>query len=104
MRAISAAHSLRSEGEVLRSLEVGLRVRRGPDWSWDDQDQGGLGTTIEAAEEDDCFKRVCLLLLFFCLLMMLFFVDVVLCSCSLLMLFFLDVCCCLFVVVFGCFR
>lgn len=57
MRAISAAHSLRSEGEVLRSLEVGLRVRRGPDWSWDDQDQGGLGTTIGAAEEDDCFKK-----------------------------------------------
>ena len=54
-------------------------MRRGPDWSWDDQDQGGLGTTIEAAEEDDCFKRVFLVLL---LLMMLFFVAV---CCSLLL-------------------
>ena len=37
---------------VLRSAEVGVRVRRGPDWEWDDQDGGGLGTTIRGCDED----------------------------------------------------
>lgn len=32
-------------GHVLSSAELGLRVRRGPDWKWGNQDRGGLGTT-----------------------------------------------------------
>eukprot|EP00913_Durusdinium_trenchii_P033997 g31824.t1 len=39
-------------GEVLRSAEVGIRVRRGPDWEWHDQDGGGLGTTVEGSDRD----------------------------------------------------
>ena len=31
-------------GEALRSAELGVRVRRGPDWRWADQDGGGLGS------------------------------------------------------------
>lgn len=27
-------------------MEVGLRVRRGPDWMWGDQDGFGTGTVI----------------------------------------------------------
>ena len=34
------------DGQVLRSAESGIRVRRGPDWEWDDLDRGGLGTTM----------------------------------------------------------
>ena len=43
---------LTSEGQALRSAEVGIRVRRGPDWDWDDQDGGGPGTTVPGADED----------------------------------------------------
>ena len=34
-------------------IEVGLRVVRGPDWKWGDQDggEGHLGTVIESGEE-----------------------------------------------------
>lgn len=36
-----------SEDDILRGPEVGLRVRRGPDWEWQDQDDGGLGITVD---------------------------------------------------------
>lgn len=26
---------------------MGLRVKRGPDWEWRDQDDGGLGITVD---------------------------------------------------------
>ena len=41
-----------AEGEVLRSAQLGVRVRRGPDWKWDDQDAGGAGTTKEGANAE----------------------------------------------------
>ena len=30
---------------------IGSRVRRGPDWHWEDQDHGGPGTVVGHAEE-----------------------------------------------------
>ena len=35
-----------SEDDILRRPEVGLRVRRGPDWDWQDQELGGYSTWI----------------------------------------------------------
>eukprot|EP00438_Fugacium_kawagutii_P028437 Skav226821 [mRNA] locus=scaffold606:116024:125447:- [translate_table: standard] len=35
------------EDHVLTSASVGLRVKRGPDWEWRDQDDGGLGITVD---------------------------------------------------------
>ena len=47
-----AARDLRSrEGQVLRSPEVGVRVRRGPDWQWGNQDGRGPGTTEADPEQ-----------------------------------------------------
>ena len=34
------------EDDILRRPEVGLRVRRGPDWDWQDQELGGYSTWI----------------------------------------------------------
>lgn len=36
-------------------LQAGLRVVRGPDWSWGDQDggEGGVGTVVEVEEATD---------------------------------------------------
>ena len=42
---LSAVRLATAPGQVLRSAEFGIRVRRGPDWNWGDQDRGGLGTT-----------------------------------------------------------
>ena len=50
MRAARELRQRDSEVQVLRTAEVGLRVRRGPDWSWGNQDGGGPGTTIEGGE------------------------------------------------------
>ena len=52
MRAARELRSQREVGEVLRFAQVGIRVRRGPDWEWDDQDGGGPGTIVEGADED----------------------------------------------------
>ena len=38
--------------QVLRSKTFGVRVQRGPDWNWADQDQHGLGTTIDYADSE----------------------------------------------------
>lgn len=45
-------------GEILTSAEVGIRVRRGPDWKWHNQDGGGAGITIDGVERDG-WVRVC---------------------------------------------
>ena len=34
------------EDDILRGPEVGLRVRRGPDWEWQDQEPGGYSSWI----------------------------------------------------------
>lgn len=46
------------KGEILTSAEVGIRVRRGPDWKWHNQDGGGAGITIDGVERDG-WVRVC---------------------------------------------
>ena len=46
------AESAEVADQVLRSKTFGLRVQRGPDWNWADQDQHGLGTTIDYAESE----------------------------------------------------
>ena len=48
----SFASALLQLGEVLKTARVGVRVRRGPDWDWGDQDGGGLGITLEGDAED----------------------------------------------------
>jgi len=35
------------------ALQPGTRVKRGPDWKWDDQDQSGLGTVTRPSDVDD---------------------------------------------------
>mmetsp|Transcript_23249 Transcript_23249/g.51013 ORF Transcript_23249/g.51013 Transcript_23249/m.51013 type:complete len:227 (-) Transcript_23249:475-1155(-) len=34
------------EGEPLRKTDLGVAVRRGPDWQWGEQDGNGIGVTI----------------------------------------------------------
>ena len=49
-------------------MEVGVRVVRGPDWSWEDQDggEGNVGTVVEvklkdsnSEEEENVIVHVC---------------------------------------------
>ena len=44
-------------------VEVGLRVVRGPDWKWGDQDggEGSLGTVVEAGDETPSGRAVVVL-------------------------------------------
>ena len=42
---LASGSSTVTSGSVLKTKEVGVRVRRGPDWKWGDQDGNGLGTT-----------------------------------------------------------
>ena len=42
---LASGSSTACSGSVLKTKEVGVRVRRGPDWEWGDQDGNGLGTT-----------------------------------------------------------
>ena len=46
MRGLTQGDPLRATSYVTMELEVGLRVVRGPDWKWGDQDggEGCLGT------------------------------------------------------------
>ena len=58
-RASSSSSSVAdSEPQVLRSPRIGVRVSRGPDWSWDDQDGGGFGTTTQGAEHAEGWVSV----------------------------------------------
>lgn len=51
-REAGNAESAEVADQVLRSKTFGLRVQRGPDWNWADQDQHGLGTTIDYADSE----------------------------------------------------
>ena len=37
--------------QPLDALAIGTVVARGPDWKWDNQDEGGFGTVIEGEKE-----------------------------------------------------
>lgn len=41
---------------VLRSAQLGVKVTRGPDWNWGDQDAGKTGTTIGYGPDDGWVK------------------------------------------------
>ncbi|MCC6625585.1 MAG: hypothetical protein IT385_30385 [Deltaproteobacteria bacterium] len=45
--------ALGGAGAVDIALPPGTRVKRGPDWKWEDQDQGGLGTVTRRSDIDD---------------------------------------------------
>lgn len=35
---------------TIENARAGLKVRRGPDWEWDEQDGGGVGTIISVGQ------------------------------------------------------
>jgi hypothetical protein len=43
----------RQQGARVQGAPVGARVVRGPDWQWQDQDAGGMGTVVEASRRDE---------------------------------------------------
>ena len=44
--------ALRDTAPVMRTKRAGIRVKRGPDWKYDDQDGGPRGRGTTSADED----------------------------------------------------
>lgn len=44
--------------QAAMALPAGTRVKRGPDWKWEDQDKGGFGTVTRRSDVDDSWLVV----------------------------------------------
>ena len=54
--SLPAQVSRAGEATQTTKIQVGSRVRRGPDWKWGNQDGGGAGTAIKGCDEDGWIK------------------------------------------------
>ena len=52
MKAARSLKSFRPVGLLLKTKQLGVRVRRGPDWKWGAEDKEGEGTTVDGLDAE----------------------------------------------------